>query len=262
MKDLSAFGTKLWTITLLYNRPAIVQEAIGQYYKTRGLGGEGFQHVFVQHHYPFDKKRTREETKKVCEGVGGLYLDPGKNLGLHDGFNWAMAQLPIEDHHYVIMYDGDNFPVNPGWDDALVRTLFYDEKLTWTTLWNPEIKNTHGRLRWERRTIVDHIRVWTPSAPYVKTVSAWKAGRLKEIGGFSEPTGYWGHLESAMHNKIRPRGWLDAFLPDYYESSAPSHRIDPEYHAWKVAHAHTFKVKVDLEQWLRDTGRAHVIGPE
>ncbi len=264
-KDPMSEGFNVWMLTCGFNRVDIAQEALARIYCTKHLGGEGFKHVFLNQHYPFDKKRNAEQLRALCEGqYGGRWMDAGRNLGLHEGLNYMLETLGAEigERDYIIMADLDNYPREEGWDEALIRVLHADPTIGQTTLWNPTLDTHPHGISWHSERVVNGIRVKIPNNAFVRTITAWRAREIRKLGGWIEPVAFWGHLESAMTEKYRRLGLGDAYLPDFFESSAPCSRINPEYHEWKVAHAHHYTVKVDLEQWLRDTGRAHLIGPD
>lgn len=264
MKDLTDHGTRVWVLTCCYNRADIAQEALAQIYKTKKLGGAGWTHVFLNQHYPFDKKNNTKKIRDLCVKYGGLWMDAGKNLGLHDGLTYMFNNLPVKDTDYVIMIDLDNYPIQDGWDDALVRVLHYDKTLAQAHLWIPALHiDAAKHIKYEDK-IVDGIRIKIPNCAFVKTVSAWPASFIKRVGGWTEPLRFWGHLEGAMHEATKRLGMKDCYLPDFIETSQPSGRIDPMYHQWKVdtAHLKTYDHNKDLEQYLRDKGKAHLIGAE
>lgn len=271
-KDLTDFGLRVWVLTNCFNRADICAEAMTQIYKTRWLGGAGWRHIWLNQHYPFDKKQNAKDMRDLCLSYGGQWMDAGRNLGLHEGMNYMLDQLgpQVKDEDFILMVDPDNFPHEQGWDDALTRVLYYDEKIGQSTLWQPAVKDFEHRkhpnkdpiLHWSPEHMVDGIRVKPCRNAFVRTVTCWRAGDIRKVKGWNEPCAFWGHLESVMTDKFRKIGKGDVYLPDFFESSHPSGRINPEYQEWKVLHAHKHTVKVDLETWLRQTGRAHLIGPE
>lgn len=258
-KDLTDHGTRVWVLMNVFNRADICAEAMEQAYKTRWLGGAGWTHVWLNQHYPVRKRSNTKKMRDLCVEYGGLWMDAGRNIGLHEGLKYMFNRLPIADTDYILMLDPDNYPTNPGWDDALVRVLHYDPKIGQATLWQPAVRDHEKNINWGPERIVDGIKVRVCNQAFVRTVTCWRAGDIRKVGQWDEPCAFWGHLESVMTQRFTSRGFQDVYLPDFFESSAPSHRIDPEYQQYKVAHAHHRTWTGDLESYLRHLGKGHLI---
>jgi len=157
-------------------------------------------HVFVDQHYPVNKDINRHLLYSICAKYNISILNPKRNLGLHDGFNWAMSHLPIKPNDAIIGFDPDSSPVTPGWDKALVTALS-DWRLTWASLMSPRIAARLPEIGFINHRVLD-VKVWILLNAVANSICAWNAQFLTDIGGISELMRYYGHLEASMFPKL------------------------------------------------------------
>jgi hypothetical protein len=218
-----------------------------RFYETLS-GAFTIEHYWVDNCWPMDKEKSHMANVETCKQYDIKVLSPGKNLGLHDGFNWALQQIHPEPQDIIIGYDCDCFPETDGWDQALVTTLIKGVQIGWASLmfWANE-KELKERGYFE--TTVDGLKMWIAQCPCINSICAWPYSFLKAIGGLHEPTKFYGGLECAMWNDLQTNNLRWAFLCDYREGHAPI--IAPkEYTAYKWAHAHDGTWTGDFESWL------------
>lgn len=237
------------TITLGFVPSRIWKESIAAYHATRNPELR-YKHYFVDQHYPLKKEKNRKELRKICEKYDVTVLDPGKNLGLHEGFNWALKQINPPDNAVIIAYDPDVNPISPGWDMALVRAIRGDQKqnVVWASLIHETaVKEiaTHG---YEHRKADGYIDLYVTRRAVMNSICAWHMGWLRKVGGLHEPTAFYGHLEAEMWSRLGGRDW--AFLPGWTEDETLRAKQDKEYQTYKWVHAHTQTWKGDFESWL------------
>lgn len=237
---------KVWSISLCYNDPAVIRESILQYRRTKHPDVETV-HVFVDQHWPIDYSEFKSQVMALTEEVGGVYLDPGRNLGLTAGFNWALGQLAIPDNAGVIGYDPDSWPVTPGWDMAMCRALVSDPELAWISLWHPHadrelLEQRRGRDLGDGKVLV--------KSAVLNSVCMWSRGWLRECQGIYEKLPYYGGLEVFTFPRLGKRKWV--FLKDYREDFWPMPELlNPLYREWKWATTHGGQKQIEFGTWLK-----------
>lgn len=242
---------RVWTITLCFTNPKIIRQSIAQY-KATVSGSVEYEHVLVHQHYPLPtKQEVSAEIKAIASDFNCTFLDPGKNLGLHDGFNWACNQLPLGPDDIIIGYDPDSWISTPGWDSAIVKSLQARPSIAWASLMNIRSEQEIAKVKFDEFTH-DGVRLYKIYHPVVNSVCAIRWSFLKEVGGFIEPVKYYGHLETAMWYRIQKTNNEWVYLPDYKETDQLRDMHDPEYMQYKFDHAHRFSWAGDFESWLKE----------
>ncbi len=210
-----------------------------------------YTHYFVDQHYPLEKKKNRKALREICERYGIKVLDPGKNLGLHEGFNWALREINPPDDAIIIAYDPDVYPTSSGWDMALVRAIRGDPKgkIVWASLLHGAANQEIQKCGFEPRKIDGYIDVWITKLPIMNSICAWSYSWLKSVGFLNEPRPFYGHLEAEMYGRLRGKEW--AFLPSWTEDERLRKTQDEKYMVYKWTHAHTQSFDGDFESWLK-----------
>lgn len=237
-------------VTLCYNKPEIIELSVKRFHETKH-GGLPLVHLLVDQHYPLpDKAATSEEIKRIARENGCEYMNPGKNLGLHHGLNWALQTYGMQDDDIVIGYDGDSYPIESGWDCALVTAMINDPRAVWASLYG---KNTPGELgqRGYTKRMSGHIEVHETHTPAVNSICAWKGWWIKKAGWFNEPRPMYGGLEVCLWPQVKRYGYAWVYLPGWTEDERL--KFDPgedyKYKIWKWKHAHE-RLDLDFESWL------------
>lgn len=240
----------VFTITLGFVPARIWRQSAAAYAKTRNPDLR-YRHYFVDQHYPLNKEKNRAELREICAEYGIEVLDPGRNLGLHEGFNWALRTINPPKHAVIIAYDPDVNPTTPGWDMALVRAIRGDSerKTVWSSLMHEMAeKELAQRGHKPYRKADGYLRLIPVRTSIMNSISAFSNEWLTRTGGLHEPTNYYGHLEAAMWARLEGKDWV--FLPDYTENEDFRHQQDEEYKVYKWVHAHLDSWKGDFESWL------------
>jgi hypothetical protein len=246
----------VYAITQVFCNPSIFDVSIHAFHATRNPDLKLARHVVVDQCYPIDRKGVERTLENLGRYLPVDIMRPGRNLGLHGGFNWAMAQLPLEENDIVIGYDADSLPVNAGWDMALVRAIdgglsgeFWGQEIVWSTLGNPRTLSDVENRGFDAGCVDGYLRVWLTRSAVTNSVCAWRYGWLKSVGFLQEPRAYYGHLESAMYQKLRSnQRW--AILPQFHESDELRNLHDAEYIAYKWFHSHTEEWRGDFKSFL------------
>lgn len=206
--------------------------------------------LIVDNHYPLNV--TSDFWRRAAADLGGTYLDPGKNLGLHEGLNFALREARATENDRVLIMDPDTYPFTPGWDTALLEALDIPG-VGWASLCN---NHSDGEMR-ERgydETIEGGLKIWTTHRPVVNSVSGFRLDWVLAAGGFQEPYAYYGGLEVAMWEIMKKNtNYRWVFLRDFFEDVFKEDLIDPIYIAYKYAHGHQ-GYQGDFETYLKEHG--------
>lgn len=245
---------KVWTISLAYMDAEIISESIARYYETKAPGVETV-HALVDQHWPVGAGLHRAKLRKIAAKYGLVYLDPGKNLGLHHGFNWALSQFSIPDNAMVIGYDPDSYPVTHGWDLAMAEVFVARPSVCWLSLWHQHAQRqvVDEKAEAERFSVAGH-QVFRVGRAVMNSVCGWRMGWLRACGGLTEGNEFYGGLEVAMWNPLQKFGGEWVFLPEFQEQPHFQDRMNPFYREWKWAHAHERTTKDDFATWLTRRG--------
>lgn len=242
-----------YIITLAFNRPDIIRESLDQCKKTVSQCLK-YRHIIVNNWYPLGGKQ--ENTRKLIQYAsenGMEVLDPGRNLGLHHGFNWACSQLPLKDDDILIGYDPDSYPVTPGWDMALITAIAHGGNVAWASLMNPISRKELDERGFTPRKI-GHIHTLETHRPCVNSICAWRWDFLRKAGGLKEPTAFYGGLECAMWKALNDQKQKWVFLLEWCEKSYFFDKQDTLYRDYKWHHAHTGQWPGDFESYLKHRG--------
>jgi len=232
----------IYTITLGHVPARIWEKSLAQYHATRH-GGVEYRHLFLNQHYPLNKKENEERLREICSTGGVEWLDAGGNLGLHGGFNWVLNKINVQPGDLVIGYDPDSWPISSGWDMALL-TAVRDPRVGWASLWGPWVdqdmadRKAKGLLD---RIDVGHIETWAIRAPIMNSVCAFRGDFLKASGGLHENYHWYGTLEIAMWSHLQKNNMRWVFLPGWREDHTAHFEQDPEYRRWKWYYVHERK---------------------
>src|SRR5690606_27407958 len=103
---------------------------------TFGIPRSRFEHVFVDQHYPVGREAVEKFHVEQARHENVTVLDPGRNLGLQGGFNYALDFLRLNQNDIVFGFDPDCFPTTNGWGWAMEQVLS-DRRVGWVSCWNP-----------------------------------------------------------------------------------------------------------------------------
>lgn len=245
----------VYAITLAFSNPQILAHSMKAFYQTRNLDLKIDSHIIVDQHYPLYREEVVKELKMQNLINGQTILDPGRNLGLHDGFNWALGQIKPKPEDIIIGYDADSMPVEKGWDMALVRAIEAKRsdghgEVVWSSLGNPRtLRDLYAR-GFDSVKADGYLRLFLSRTAITNSVCAWRYGWLKEVGFLEEPRAFYGHLEAAMWGKLRAgKRW--AVLPDWTESDELRDLHDRAYIVYKWRHSHLNDWPGDFESFVK-----------
>ena len=259
-------------ISLAYINPTVIAASLWDYLAScpEGIADE---HIIVDNHYPLDYGGVRlrmEQAQKILPSL--TILDPGKNLGLHEGFNYALERvLPgLDDDDLIIAYDLDESPRSTGWLNAMRLVMAADSACGWLSMSSSAIKTAladapvraivgPARARGETSPTSasgpthECVAVIVPDRPCINHVCSWRVRALRAVGKLEESRPYYGYLEMVMWPKFKAAGYYQGWLRDFYDQhDAYGPYQDAEYQAYKRAHVasspNTFLGS--FEEWL------------
>lgn len=207
------------------------------------------QHYIVDQHYPLNRDENLRLLHKLLEGRSTKLLDPGRDLGLHEGLNWALGQIKPQSGDVVIVFDPDSGPKECGWDLALRSVIQAGYAVA--SCMDPRAQSEVLSRR-NKNEYVGAFHCLVPEQPSVLSVCAWSWDFLVRAGGFQEHNAYYGGLEAAMwvHSKRFGLNW--AYLPQFTEENSARELHDPEYSFWKVRHGHRRDYPSSFEQFVTE----------
>lgn len=210
-------------------------------------------HWLLDQHYPLDRERHAAELPWICEQYGVNLVDGEYDRGLHHGFNHMLSIINPKPGDVIISYDPDSGPLIQGWDMALVTAITLGKFEIASTV-DPRCAKELDQYGFDEWIVDGYLRVREPTKDIVIGISAWSADFLKQVGGFSEPTEYYGGLEAAMWAKMKAAKGRMCYLPDYTEENLMRAHADPEYHAYKYHHSHLRLFKGSFAEYLKWEG--------
>lgn len=243
---------KIKILTMAFTRPDILERCFESLY---GHGvPPGTEHYVLDQHYPLT---TSEEVRAVCERYGAHVIDAGKNLGYHEGINWAIAHMGLEDEDVVVNFDPDAMIKEGGshqWVESIEVAFLSDPSLAVVGINNETIDR---ELKERGFFDEDHkgLKLRFMARPVVMSIIAWHVGFIREVGGLKENTLHYGGVEAIMWPYLCERGRRWAVLADFWEDVSLWYKADPEYAEWKVKHGQEHSFKGSFEDYCRSIGR-------
>lgn len=238
-----------YVITLAYNTTQMMRASLQRFDETFGVDRKDFKHVFVNQYYP---KNRAENTAwlKEREAIGDtLVMDPGRNLGLSAGFNFALSGITIKPEDIIYAYDPDMFPRDHGWGIAMSNVLHHN-KIAWVSCWNPHTQQETEERGYEDM-VINGQNVRMVKTACLNSVSAFSGEFLLKSKGAHEPNPLYGGFEISMYQKLKEHGFNWVFLKDFVEDYCDQSLIDTEYREWKWKTTHGGEKQEDFELWLK-----------
>lgn len=242
---------KTYIITLGFVPARIWEKCCKRVYDSRNKDLE-IEHLFLYQHYPLEKDENKKRLQEICDIYGIHWLDAGKNLGLHKGFNFVLEQLRCRLNHkdVIIGLDPDTYPLSPGWDMALV-TCFQNPRVGWASLMSERAKPELLERGFDEK-MIGHQKVWFTKKPVVNSICAWSWGFLNTAGGLKEPREYYGGLEADMWIALKKQNLDWVFTVGWEEDDRLRNEQDHLYKVWKWRYSHELKTKKDFATWLKE----------
>lgn len=242
---------KYWAFSLCYNEPWVIRESLTQYYKTKSPVTE-VTHVLVNHHWPISSAKFEQEIAEISKEFGCILLDPGKNLGLARGYNWAVSQMKVPDDALVVGYDPDSYPMTPGWDWAALEVMNAVPSIGWVSLMHVHANTElYERRKGDASRFIKGIQITPINAACMNSVCGIRGAFFNHHGGFQEVNPLYGGLEVHTYPKVKEAGYEWVFLNNYAESEHFTGKIHKDYVKWKWDTAHLGQPQIDFGEWLK-----------
>lgn len=241
---------RVYVITLGFVPSRIWEKSLDQFYKLKNPDIK-IEHLFVDQHYPLNEDINRRDLWEINCSYGITTLDPQKNLGLHEGFNYALKRIPLQREDIVVGYDPDSFPISEGFLGAMVHPFALDPFIGWVSLMNerakPELIDRGYTLKKK-----GHLNLWYTHKPVVNSICAWRASFLLDVGGLHEPNPWYGHLETEMWDRLKSKKLEWAFTQDWWEDDRLRNLQDEEYKNWKWYFSHCKYIDYDFKTYIKN----------
>lgn len=245
-----------WIVTPAFCKADLLDRCLNNIHRSPTgdkISPPGFTHVVIDGHYPVNKAENRVEIQKLCQYYGCVYLDPGRDLGLHGNLNYAMNTLNVSAEDGWVGVDPDDFPV-PGSIQKLVAVMEMNRTIAVLGLSFDVIYQRIKEGKLQLHQVGPHLVYYHPTVEMFK-VAAFNLRFIKSLPqGFHEERNYYGGIEAYLHGQWLRQGLRLAYLPESCENvvldKSDPYFCDPEYRLWKDDHLagypHSF------EQWLTE----------
>lgn len=241
---------RIIVITLAYNSREMMRASLDRFRDTFGIPYNRFEHHFVDQCWP--KGGSAEFLQEQLSRGNTIVHRPGKNLGLHNGFNLALREAKIRPEDIVIGFDPDCFPETNGWGYAMERVLKADPSIGWVSCWNAHTSREFSERGDAGSFEAGGVPVKIARLPMLNSVCAWRGSYLLKAGGIHERNPLYGGLECDMWSSLAKTSMKWAFMPDYLEGSAPEELVDLDYREWKWVTTHGGQKQIDFSEWLQN----------
>ena len=249
-----------WLTTSSFCKASVLERCLEFIYKDGRP--DILQHIIIDNHYPINKAANRDRIRCLANEYGCLYIDSGRDLGLHDGVNNAMKQLATEKDHIWIGCDPDD-SLDAKSIQAIREVMTYDRSIAVAALSFSVINERFQQGKLREETIAGH-KVWAHPDVEMFNISGMDMGFLKEVGGFHQHFKYYGGLEAALYPEWAKRKMRLVYLADVKSDSVHIDRFDrilfdPEYRDYKTAHVNR-QFDGSFEEYLISVGKKELIG--
>jgi hypothetical protein len=222
---------KKWAVILGFANEATANRTLQLVKETRAA--TDIDWLLVDNHYPDTPSGFWESWAKE---LGAEYLNPGRNIGLHHGLNFALTAVNADRGDLMLGIDPDTRPLTVGWDDALMRALSIPD-VGWASLGNDHSEGEMAT-RGFTESQESGLRLKTTKQAVVNSLCGFKLSWVKDVGGFQETSEYYGGVECLMFPMCVKAGLRWVWLQDYREGKFDTDLSDPDYRHYKWAHAH------------------------
>ena len=246
--------------TLAFNLYSETEKAVIDLYHRNDHSD--FEHVLVDLGFPLEdgdkipdnidlsKDRNSSRLQELADQVGSRYLKI-ENIGVSQNWDMVARLMKVDQGDALICCDPDEIVHTDGWVNALSIALRSTErKYGWVSLTMPE----HFPVLTDEKLTkfrVGDIRVWEVKGRLNWAQGAMSGSMIREIGTIPSYSGFpvYGHLETAVMDKMTPLGYTWSILPDF----TVSHTDDvPLYRQWKDQIIFGVKKtgQIGFERWL------------
>jgi hypothetical protein len=248
---------KTWLVTPAFCRAGLLADLMGHLYgntdpaAARAAAGI-HQHVIIDNHYPLPTQPLNSQGLiDIADKYDLVYIDSGRDRGLHEGLNHALSWLRIDwQHDLLIGNDPDDRCCFDAFR-AMREVMEADDRVAVCGVNFSVIRERLSEGKLYQSRIADHRVLIHPSLE-MWNVAAFDLSLVKQAGGFSEPYKYYGGIEMSLYRHWSTRGMYLVYLEDFTSEMVPvpPKLMDPEYRQWKTAHLAGFEG--GFAQWLAE----------
>ena len=194
------------------------------------------QVIVLDNHYPIHRQNGRNWLRDLCDKLRFRYIDNGYNMGLYDGYNFLLTELP-QDCKGVILHDGDHLINEEGWTKAIFDVL--EDETVGNCIVSNAINYRELHERGFESAVINGHKVRVTKQVICSTVGGWSMPFLRAIGGITAPNKYYGGNEIHMWDHFRQQGKRMVVLEDFSEELDSMKALqDWQYEEYKLLYAH------------------------
>lgn len=242
--------SKTWLVTPAFCKAAMLEDCLKQIYRS----SPNVPHVILDQHYPVSKDANRAEIKRLADAYGCIYIDSGKDLGLHKGLNLIVKEMGIGPDDIMVGCDPDDRPT-PGFVQAIETVMRSDPSFAVlaTNFWVIDWRKSQGASLQEE-VIAGHA-VWVHKSVEMWNICGWNMRLIHDVGGFNQPNAYYGGIEAMLYPEWKARGMRLGYIRDFRSDEgerlnpADARIFDPEYRQYKTDHVAGFPGS--FSDWLK-----------
>lgn len=238
---------RLFAVTTAHVLPETIAASFARFVETAG-DVHPARYIVVSHWWPLSRSSEifHESVTRIARIVNGEVVRPTHNLGSHEGFNFGLKTLGIEDDDLILGYDADSYPCTQGWLRALCEIMASDQTLGSVSL----LHNAIAVRPWKHETIGGH-RVVSLLHPEMVNVTLWRGKVLREKG-LQALSDFYGFVEVAMAKEFALQKLRGVYAYDFREDFHPIQQ--PKiYVKWKEAHAFG-RYKGNFDAYVKEFG--------
>lgn len=190
--------------------------------------------VLLDQHYPLPSEQEQhEELRNVVDKYGVTLMDAGEGLGCRNGINYLADKCNVGAGDTIFIYDPDARVVTKDWDLDLQRVSM-DPSVAYVSVLTPEAEEELAT-RGKATRKINGVDCLIPLVPCVAAVDAMDGGYFREIGGYLDGGGDYGHFEIANWPVAMARGRFPCYAAHHFEAhwNPRDWIVDPEYLEWK-----------------------------
>lgn len=243
---------KTWVITPFFCKESLMTEHLN-YIKRERLLGPNMQLVVVNEHYPIENGADRIRYKVA--DLNGIYLDPGKNLGMQAALNFALKEIAPGPNDVIILSDADD-RAPEGAYEKLSQFITLHQEVGIAALSVGCVELNRNNLKPIPRIQMDQLGVyyWTHPGIDMWHIAAYRAEWIQSIGGFGQTNPYWGGLEAYLQPHLNQTKKSLVYLTQYlcipFSHSGDPDYFDLSYRTYKNE-IHQKGIKDSFETWLK-----------
>jgi len=244
---------KLHAMTLAYNDMALVEESV-RLFRDQHPAWKYIPYYLVNCHWPVDKAESSKKLQAISNKYEIPILDPGKNLGVHGGWNYVIKELGLDGGDVLVGVDPDGRAQSSNWAHALMDVFNERPEMYYGTCNDDRYYKFGWHMCSHDHQTESGIRYLTFSRVVAWSLGGFDIGWVKRIGGLNQVSKYYGGIEDYVYNKATTLGGRFFKLKDHTDKHI--YDVNEDYVKWKRHQCKfTLADDIDFEQWLIREGK-------